>query len=781
MILRGWKVMALAVLLVTAFSRPVPAETSAGCEFKEASIYLSAVSLARPVKTAARVLSEEVEKRTGLKWPVTDQAPRQGAVIELALEVPASGEPLEGEGFEVFLDKERPGYLRITGSGPRGVLYGVGWLLRQMKWAQGSVQLPSAIHEKSGPAEMIRGHQLGYRARANSWDAWEPGQFEQYIRELALFGANSIENIPFEDSQPSPHMKMARRDMNRRLSEICLEYGLEYWVWTPAVFDLKDAAKRAAHLQEHEQLYQDCPELTGVFFPGGDPGDNHPREVLPFLSDLAPILSKYHPDARIWISLQGFEGEQVDYFYAWLEKNHPAWLGGVVCGPGSPPIAETRKRLPKQYPIRHYPDITHTVRCQYPVKWWDQAFALTLGREPINPRPLHEKLIHDAFAPYVNGVLSYSDGVHDDVNKTLWSQYAWDIRRSARDILIEYARFFFRPDVAEEAADGILALERNWEGALDENGGVAGTLALWRGLESRAPELAGNWRWQMCLARAYYDAYTAERLRYERTLEDQANAMLAPAAFNTPGEAMDAAIACLRQAETQGCRADLRARVVELYDALFHSIGLQSSMEKYQASGFERGCSLDFLDYPLNNRWWLEDEFKKVRDMKTDAEKWARLETLRTWEHPGPGSFYDDIGRTGRCPHVLRGEDMNTDPDMERDPTPEAWWWESGFSRARLSWQVTMDKILGLVYTALDPEAHYVLRMTGYGEAKPRINGEPVAPSVYGKEIGEIKEFPIPQAITAAGDIKITFDALEEEHLNWRQQSRIAEVWLLKQ
>ncbi len=37
---------------------------------------------------------------------------------------------------------------------------------------------------------------MGYRPKNNTLDAWEPAQFEQYIRELAFFGADSIEILP---------------------------------------------------------------------------------------------------------------------------------------------------------------------------------------------------------------------------------------------------------------------------------------------------------------------------------------------------------------------------------------------------------------------------------------------------------------------------------------------------------------------------------------------------------------------------------------------------------
>jgi len=85
--------------------------------------------------------------------------------------------------------------------------------------------------------------------------------------------------------------------------------------------------------------------------------------------------------------------------------------------------------------------------------------------------------------------------------------------------------------------------------------------------------------------------------------------------------------------------------VDELCQALFDSVKLQTSVKRFQASETERGCVLDFVDYPLNNRWWLEDEFTAIRKMPTEAEKIARLDALAHWEHPGPGSYYDDNWR----------------------------------------------------------------------------------------------------------------------------------------
>jgi len=482
--------------------------------------------------------------------------------------------------------------------------------------------------------------------------------------------------------------------------------------------------------------------------------------------------------------MQGFEPAQADVVHAWINAKLPAWLGGLVAGPSSPPIPETRARLPKQYGLRDYPDITHTVRCQFPVPWWDQAYALTLGRESANPRPDYYKVIQNYFGPYTCGFISYSDGIHDDVNKAIWSQLGWQPAAKPRDILLDYTRCFFGGAVAEAATDGILALERNWEGPLAENGAVDATLALWQKLERDAPQLRANWRWQLCLLRAYYDAYTRHRLIFERRLETRAVGLLAAASDLSAANAIQQARATLDQAVSHPAHSEWRARIAELCDDLFKSIKLQTSVTRYHASGAERGAVLDFVDHPLNNRWWLEDEFERIGKLSSEPEKRAALNRLVHWEKPGPGSFYDEVGNIANSPHVVRGEGINTDPLQERNPTPTFWWWDDGMSRKRLSWQTSLDWPLALSYHQLDPQASYRVRLSGYGHARVRANGQLLTSSREGKglAIGEVEDFPVPVELTRGGKLRLTFDPpTDEAHLNWRQQSRASEVWLLRE
>ena len=95
---------------------------------------------------------------------------------------------------------------------------------------------------------------------------------------------------------------------------------------------------------------------------------------------------------------------------------------------------------------------------------WDVAYALTEGREAINPRPLGQAAIFRLYQKYAIGFLTYSEGCNDDVNKFVWSGLGWDPEAPVIDMLREYGRYFIGDRYADGFAQGLLALERNWVG-----------------------------------------------------------------------------------------------------------------------------------------------------------------------------------------------------------------------------------------------------------------------------------------------------------------------------
>ncbi|MCC6491094.1 MAG: right-handed parallel beta-helix repeat-containing protein, partial [Candidatus Hydrogenedentes bacterium] len=607
---------------------------------------------------------------------------------------------------------------------------------------------------------------------------------------LIVFGANAIENTPIVDAGSSPHFPVTPAVMNHALSQICEDYDIEYWAWIPANFDLTNPTLRAQSLAQHEAFYQNCVRLDAVFVPGGDPGDNPPDLVMDFLEDVAALLATYHPSAGVWVSNQGFEHAENDWFFDYLQTQHPTWLRGVVFGPWTKlTLAEERARTPLQYPIRHYPDITHNVRCQYAVPEWDPAFANTLGREASNPRPVGTAHIHNFLAPYTNGFLAYSEGVHDDVNKYVWCLSGWDPDTDVDDILTDYGRFFLGPNVAQDAASGILQLEDNWDGPLAGNAVVPATWSYWTALESANPGLASNWRWQLCLLRAYYDYYIQERLAYETNLEDQVMVILEDAVNRGANTAMNDAEAVLAQAVSSPVRADLRSRIVSLCADLFSSIGMQTSTSSpYLASGLERGCVLDLVDWAVNDRWWLEYRFDQIRLLGTEGAKLAALDEILEWENPGPGGFYDNLGTVGQQPHLVQQLPWEDDPGRVESTQNENAWHNGNSTSvtagaARLSWQNQAETLfnhpLEMRYTGLAPDANYTVRIVYDGRFAPSmyltadgihtVHGTLAQPSPPQK-----LEYDLPRYLTYDGTLDLRWDLVTQ------RGCQVAEVWLLR-
>ena len=81
---------------------------------------------------------------------------------------------------------------------------------------------------------------------------------------------------------------------------------------------------------------------------------------------------------------------------------------------------------------------------------------------------------------------------------------------------------------------------------------------------------------------------------------------------------LEQALEIVNRADSQPPYKDIHAKIVKYCDDMFHSIGYQTDVEKYRASNSQRSCILTFVNYPLNNRWWMADEFEKIRKMATE-------------------------------------------------------------------------------------------------------------------------------------------------------------------
>jgi hypothetical protein len=753
---------------------------------------VAAANLTGPERKAVSLLIDSVRERTRIAWASAAANPGPGRPVVTIGKAPA-GTPLPAEGYRLrtFDNGGAPG-VEIVGNDERGVLFGVGGLLRALEMRRDSVALPGTLNIQTAPKYRLRGHQLGYRPKTNSYDGWNVPQWESYIRDLAVFGANAIELIPprSDDAADSPHFPLPPMQMMVEMSRLAQEYGLECWIWYPAMDpDYSNPATVDAALKEWGEVFRQLPRIDAVFVPGGDPGHTEPRHLMALLEKQTANLRKYHPKAAMWVSPQGFNAPWMEQFFGLMDRQ-PPWLAGIVFGPQvRVNLPELRQRIPARYPIRFYPDITHSVNAQFTVNDWDVAYAQTEEREGINPRPMDEARIFRVLQPFADGgFLTYSEGCNDDVNKAVWSALGWNPDAGVNEVVRDYARYFIGPDMADAFAQGLLALERNWRGPLLTNSTVDVTLAQFQELERRAsPQQKLNWRFQQALYRAYYDAYLRARLLDETARERRAMELLATARAGSLLPALAAAETALSVDPAVRAGGALRARVFELAEALFQSVHMQLSVPRYAAIDAGRGANLDLIDRPVTNADWLRQRFVEIRALAGDAARRAAIEEILNWTNPGPGGFYDDLGDPANRPHLEPGVGFEKDPAFFHTV-------RTGFGSRRntpwrVSWYRHAEALYGnsiqLRYTGLDASARYKVRFTQSGDGTARatrlVAGGRFEIHPMRKKDLEVKpvEFEIPVEATVGGSLTLEWQANPEESGNGRFV-QVSEVWLIR-
>jgi hypothetical protein len=799
----------LALALLAVLSPTVRVATAEAPDPKpvdfSGAVIVTAPELSAVEQKAVTVLRAEIDKRTGIQLQQTTHWPQSPtAVIALGLQSHArqftgpfaaefeNAQVPGPEGFTIALKREPRPAVIICAADTRGLLYGVGRLLRKIELEPKTILVPSDLRVATAPKYSLRGTQLGYRPKVNAYDAWTEAQFDQYIRELALFGANSIEILPprTDDERTSRHMKLPPMEMMVRLSEIIDSYGLDVWVWYPNMG--KDYTKEKtiqAELAEREEVFRRLKRIDHILVPGGDPGNLDPDVFFPWIAKVAPVLQKYHPHAKIWVSPQAFlpTHEWLDSFYSYVNQK-PKWLGGVAFAPWiATPLPEMRAIVDKSIKIRIYPDITHSVECQYPVPNWDLAFALTLHRECYNPRPVAMKTIHNLCAPYTCGSLAYSEGINDDLNKFIWIDQDWDPTTPVVDTVRDYCRLFITPEFSNDLAQGFFALEKNWEGPLAVNHQVDVTLQQWRELEKAAPSVArDNYRFQMGLLRAYYDAYIKRRLIHETELEAQAlDALRLDAARTGSAAAMEKAEAYLQRAQSEPVAPDYKQKCEALADSLFEKIGSQLSVKKSGAQSRTRGAFMDGIDEPLNNVNWLRAQFQRVRELKDEPARLEAIDQILNRTNPGPGGFYDNLGAPGSEKRIVNSVRWEDDPGTLKSPRI-TFYYQIDQPKDRdipLAWKKQADTLydtpLRLAYDNLDPEAEYSVRATysGHTSRSMRLvaNGTHVIRDHIEAQNPPVQEFQIPREATRGGHLELAWSCGQGE-----RSTEVAEVWLIK-
>lgn len=708
------------------------------------------------VERAAEVLKEELSTRkSDLKVTVG---------LEKDIDAPELDElpPTGAEGFKIC---RTPDGVIIAGHDPRGVLFGVGKLLR--------MEEPSNL--SSTPKNPYRTHSFNPSPRFNDkTDRSALEQLDRKIRDVALFGTNGIQLL---------------RNSPREYFEIVHSWGLDVWVITfdnssPEVFRSPEGFKR--ELEFRRNLIRGIPYCDHYIMKSGDPGDLQIDEFFNFSSQEAQLVRNRFPDVNIWVVPQHFKDAPVEYFTKAIEyANKSPWVSGVCSGCWTRlDVEQVRGMLNPEIPLMLGPDITHIYSNMLPARNMDLALARSLGRICIDISPETQKHIHNLYDSFNVGSQCYSEGTTDDLHKCIWSALEWEPGADVREIVREYARLYIPGTSPEKFAEGVMAIERNAIGPLEKAVGMPGNLELWRGLHNAGN--SENVRFLMPYLRAAYDAYIYKRYSRDLLLEREAYSILATA----PGKA--GKIAGKARKVLKSCNKcvdpELRDEIQTLYRKTYRDE--QKWTAEYQPNNFIGQMELSLVDDRYIN--WQLDIIGGIEDRGLALEKIRELGSRYT---DMPGKVYFNLGDFST--ESISGIDAGWPQDpaylhhpvrmfgcaakkftisgdtTTGQPAPRSWLTQAG---------VYYDQPMTLTFSGLEPGANYKVKVVYAGEvARAPVHirmhmGEQLVhgPVLVATEVEE--ERPLPAPASPEGDVTLRWQCSRGE-----RGVAVAEITFIKQ
>ncbi|MHB1357773.1 MAG: hypothetical protein ACYCZF_17530, partial [Anaerolineae bacterium] len=440
--------------------------------------------------------------------------------------------------------------LVVAGGSSRGLLYGVGRLLREASHSQGCFS-PGDWRGSSSPVMPVRG--TYFAIHFHNWYHDAPlDEVERYVEELALWGYNTV-FIWFDAHHFTAINEPAAQIMLYRLLAIAktarlvgMDVGLliianEGYESSPPALRAQWAVQNGYHHEPVGHFHVEiCPSVPGgrelilrelveklnvfaavqpdylVIWPydvGGctcaDCAPFGSKALLPLAQAEADLYRKYVPQGKVILSTWYFDhytsGEWDGLAQAFSPA--PAWVDYLLADDYGDtfPTYPLEHGVPGGLPVIGFPEIS-MYRC-YP---WSGYGA--------NPLPQHLQAIWNPTKRILRGGFPYSEGIYEDINKAICAQLYWDPDQSTDTTVRQYLAYEFGPQVVEPVSRAIAILERNlprqitkdaggFRILLEHTEGTAEALQLVQQAEALlSPERRCCWRWRQIALRALIDA-----------------------------------------------------------------------------------------------------------------------------------------------------------------------------------------------------------------------------------------------------------------------------------
>lgn len=477
---------------------------------------------------ASAIFTRRVEQKCGGQ-PTSTR--RRKTTIELRVK-----EGIGAEGFTISSGAR--GRVVVTGNDERGVLYGLGKLFRDSNCEAG-VFSPGAWRGTSRPAGTLRGVYLASHF-GNFYEAAPIGELQTYVEDLALWGVNAAgfafpawQYDSYDDAAARSNLERIRAMMKaaRRAGMHVGALIAPNQVFKTAPVELRakrypddwrrrgdlgvnlcpsQPAGRAYIVKAFEGLldqYRDVGLDFVVYWPydeGGCGCDRcwpwGSRGFVSISRELALLARLRNPKTKVVLSTWMFDsppaGEWAGLAKA-LEEDK-SWVDYIMADAHEDfPRYPLDRGVPGNLPLINFPEIS----------MWGMS---PWGGFGANPLPGHLQSLWNQVAGKVTGGLPYSEGIYEDLNKVISSQFYWDANKTARETVREYIASEFSPGVVEEvlgAVDIMEANHRRRQGRFEKAPlRTAEAFDLMRRADGKlAAQARRGWRWRILYLRALID------------------------------------------------------------------------------------------------------------------------------------------------------------------------------------------------------------------------------------------------------------------------------------
>lgn len=527
--------VAIAAALVVVSPGPLGPKLATAAELTSVRIAPPAVPSAISGRVAA-ILAGRIEEYSGAAVVTSGDA-----ALSIYLEISPD---IGSEGFRIT---DRPGGgITIAGNDDRGLLYGVGKFLHTSTYSSTGIT-PSPWRGVSVPSKPLRGMYLATHFR-NFYESAPIEDVKRYVEDLSMWGINSylvwfgIDAYNGIDDPEAQKMLTRLRALLQTMKDLGLAtslgcvandgyknspvelravvgplycIGTELCVSKPGVIDLE-----LQYCREKFDAFKSI-GLDYWFIAPYDNGGCYCSSCAPW--GINGYLRAAEPEARAF--KQAFLGGKVIlslwYFDKWFpgewagitdrfNAQKPDWVDYIMADDygGVFPPYPLEHGSPGGLPMVNFPEIS--MYAHYP---WGGYGAI--------PLPQYLQRLWDSSQHMLSGGFPYSEGIFEDINKTMVAQLYWEPDKPTAQTVREYISFWFSPLVVDSVSTVMATLESNLPRHRDDSGGVTrfimtsteGAEEAFRLAEEAASKLPSrvraSWRWRIVYLRALIDSELA--------------------------------------------------------------------------------------------------------------------------------------------------------------------------------------------------------------------------------------------------------------------------------